>query len=640
MNLKQQIFYVLFLFSSFNLFADIPRTIYVLNGTAETISKMNMDTKAIHQDVAKTGQWPNDILSHNQRIYVLNSGNSSIQVIDPKTDNVSKTINLAEGANPWAMEFVGSNRAYVTNYVAHTVSVVDMKEGKTIKDIPVGQSPEGILVVKNTAFVTNTGFTGPGLPYESPSVSIIDILADSVTHTLDVPVNPQVAALASDGKIHVLCTGNYNDKTGKIAVIDLYTGPSYDMPAVVDTIDIGGSPGELAITPYGKGYAMAWGDGNHGFLYSYDVLGNSVMRGDENPIHIGPNAGDMVYDDRKDCLWLTTMTQWGGDGFVQRYNIQADSVVWTSGVLGSGTQKLAILEPIYDVTPWADAVASFTPGEGAGFGANYFPNNVLGPPDPDPTINEYKGSNKPQEVLSLGHGGEIVLEFTDNFIVDKNGPDFTVFENVFLSSWTDEPFIEAGIVSVSQDGEDFITFPYDTATWNGLAGVTPTRNSQQFMDPTRSGGDQFDLADVGLEWVQFVKITDLGDIKKEGQWNGDFDLDAIVAINSQAGKPGIVQKGGDQLPGEFVLRQNYPNPFNPETTIEFEMFQWTRVSVNIYSIDGTLVTKLTETEMNPGIHRIQWDGTNSAGMQASSGIYIAQVKAGKSSRHIKMTLVR
>ena len=640
MNLKQCIFYLFTLFLYLNLFADVPRTMYVLNGAAETVSKMNMETKAVHQNVAKTGQIPNDILSHDQKVFVLNSGSSSIQIIDPKTDTVIRTINLTEGANPWAMEFVGSNKAYVTNYAAHTVSVVDIKEGKIIKEIPVGKSPEGILVVKNTAFITNTGFTGPGMPYESPSVSIIDILADSVTHTLDVPVNPQVAALASDGKIHVLCTGNYNDETGKIAVIDLYTGPGYNIPAVVDTLDIGGFPGDLAITAYGKGYCMAWGDGSHGFLYSYDALGNSVMRDGENPIHVGPNAGQMIYDSRQDCLWLTTMTQWGGDGFVQRYDIQADSVVWTSDVLGSGTQKLAILEPIYEITPWADAVASFAPGEGAGFGANYFPNNVLGPPDPDPTINEYKGSNKPQEVLSLGHGGEIVLEFTDNFIVDKNGPDFTVFENVFLSSWTDEAFIEAGIVSVSQDGADFVTFPYDTATWKGLAGVTPTRDSQQPMDPAKSGGDQFDLADVGLEWVQFVKISDLGDIKKEGQWNGDFDLDAVVAIHSQTEKPSIVQKSGDQLPDSFVLKQNYPNPLNPETTIEFETFQRAHVSVTIYSVDGTLVTNLLETEVNPGIHHIQWNGASSTGVQVSSGIYMAQVKAGRSSRHIKMTLVR
>ena len=42
-------------------------------------------------------------------------------------------------------------------------------------------------------------------------------------------------------------------------------------------------------------------------------------------------------------------------------------------------------------------VVSFKRGTDAGFGENYFPDNVLGPPDPSPGLNEYNASNKPQE---------------------------------------------------------------------------------------------------------------------------------------------------------------------------------------------------------------------------------------------------
>jgi len=405
--------YVLFLCLTFTAFADIPRTLYVLNGSAETVSKMVIETGEVQQ----TGQIPNRIYAHQEKIYVLDSGTSDIKVINPMTDEVIRTIVLKPGANPYEMVFVGHDKAYVSNWVANSVSVVDIQSGETVGEIEVGKGPEGLLLVNNQAMVANTGYSGWGLPYEQGSVSVIDILADSVMHTIPVPTNPQDLALAPDGRVHVLCTGNYDDVSGKIAVIDLYTGPFWDTPAVIDTIEIGGSPGDLAITPNGKAYCIAWGDGEHGFLTSYDAFSGQIYHDARDPILVGPNAGQVLYDGRENCLWLPTMTMWGGDGFVQKFDVEKDEVVWTSGVLGAGTQQVAILEKIWQPTPWADAVVSFTPGEGAGFGGNYFPANVLGPPDQSAGLNEYTSSNKPQEILSLGNGGEIVLSFDDNYII-------------------------------------------------------------------------------------------------------------------------------------------------------------------------------------------------------------------------------
>ena len=46
-----------------------------------------------------------------------------------------------------------------------------------------------------------------------------------------------------------------------------------------------------------------------------------------------------------------------------------------------------------------------------------------------------------------------------------------------------------------------------------------------FADPATAGGDPFDLADVGLTWARYVRVTDRP---------GDglvFDLDAIAIVN-------------------------------------------------------------------------------------------------------------
>ena len=342
MKSAQLFLFIMFILSSF-LFADVPRTLYTINSSAETISKMELSSKSITQNIAKTGQAPNQIVAHNEMIYVIDSGTSDIKILDPRTDRIVKTIALKPGANPWDIEFVSTTTAYVSNWVANTVSVVDLEAGEIIKEIDVGKGPEDIMILNNQAFVTNTGYAGWGVPYEQGTVSIIDILTDTVIDTLPVPTNPQKAALAPDGKIHVLCTGDYDEKTGRVAIIDLYTGPMWNVPAVVDTIELGGSPGDLTITPAGKAYAIAWGDGVNGFLYSYDAFNGAVSHNSQNPLLIGPNTGHVVYDGRENCLWIPYMAEWGGDGFVQKFNVGLDSVVWVSDAISNGTQKVTIL---------------------------------------------------------------------------------------------------------------------------------------------------------------------------------------------------------------------------------------------------------------------------------------------------------
>lgn len=639
--MKHRIILFILVILSFNTYADIPKSIYAINASAETLSKLNLKTGEITQNIAKTGLIPNEIAYWNEQVYIVNSTSSSIQILDPRTDIVTGAIALPEGANPWSIAFTGTHRAYVSNYIANSISVVDIEEQNTVGTIPVGTGPQGILIVDNRAYVANTGGYSGADAYQG-SVSVIDITTDSVTHTLDVPDNPRNLALAPNKHIHVLCTGDYAATSGCVAVIDPAGGADYNTPTVTDTIAIGGAPEFIEITAEGIGYCLDWGTSENGLLYSYDTRTDSALHNGDSPLLVGPNAGHMVYDPMESCLWIASMTQWGGDGVVQKYDTELDSVTWTSGVIGSGTQKIALTERIYDVTPWADQVVEFIPGDGAGFGENYFPANVLGPPDPDPMLSSAQSSNKPQEILSLGTDGEIVLKFIDNIIVDGQGVDFTVFENPFLYTLGGEEqvFIEAGIVSVSMDGIDFVEFPYDTSTFAGLAGVTPTQDARHFDDPSRSGGDSFDLAEVGLESARYVRIRDLGSIKQEGAWNGDFDLDAVVAVNYETTETFVKHQSSVSVPADFLLHPNTPNPFNPATQIRFDVYRPGPITVNVYAVTGQKVATLLNQKLSAGEHHIQWNGADGSGHPVASGVYIARVSNGQSSKTIKMTLVR
>jgi hypothetical protein len=187
--------------------------------------------------------------------------------------------------------------------------------------------------------------------------------------------------------------------------------------------------------------------------------------------------------------------------------------------------------------PFADAVVSFTPGPNGGFGADKLPEIVLGAPQGGGLLQQSL------DVVSLGDGGTITLRMDAPLICDAPGPDLTIFENAFHSGTVDGPiFAEYGIVAVSQDGEHFVEFPYDAMTHRGLAGREPvlsnSANAIDPLDPSVSGGDHFDLAEVGLAWAAYVRITDPGAAIPDpgnlvpGGNKGGFDLDAIAALHA------------------------------------------------------------------------------------------------------------
>lgn len=182
-------------------------------------------------------------------------------------------------------------------------------------------------------------------------------------------------------------------------------------------------------------------------------------------------------------------------------------------------------------TSSASCISSFTPGEGAGFGMDVFPGVVFGEPRGG---GELSGG---LDVLSLGKGGEITIGFGGNSIIDGAGPDFIVFENAFyIGGDPAKVFKELGAVSVSQDGEVFVPFPCNNAAhpFEGCAGwravIASPASGVSAYDPDVSGGDPFDLADVGLGSARFVRIHDVSN--SGGAPNAGFDLDAVTVVNA------------------------------------------------------------------------------------------------------------
>ena len=91
-------------------------------------------------------------------------------------------------------------------------------------------------------------------------------------------------------------------------------------------------------------------------------------------------------------------------------------------------------------------------------------------------------------------------------------------------------------IEASMDGENWDVFACnpeveEVGMWEGCAGWTPTFDFQldgAFLNPDWSGGDGFDLQELGVEATKYVRIRDLstgGPSPSAG-----FDLDALGMV--------------------------------------------------------------------------------------------------------------
>jgi len=64
------------------------------------------------------------------------------------------------------------------------------------------------------------------------------------------------------------------------------------------------------------------------------------------------------------------------------------------------------------------------------------------------------------------------------------------------------------------------------------------------------------------------------------------------------------------------------------------------VIIKIYDVLGQLVVTLRDEQQRPGLYPLTWNGRNSAGQAAPSGVYFCVLEAGSFKATQKMLLVR
>ncbi len=90
---------------------------------------------------------------------------------------------------------------------------------------------------------------------------------------------------------------------------------------------------------------------------------------------------------------------------------------------------------------------------------------------------------------------------------------------------------------------------------------------------------------------------------------------------------------------ELSLRGN-PVAGGQGQVLAFSLAQESPVSVRIYDVTGALVATLVHRELGPGLHQVSWRGDDASGRRVPSGLYLAEVVAGRERAVAKLQRLR
>ncbi len=143
----------------------------------------------------------------------------------------------------------------------------------------------------------------------------------------------------------------------------------------------------------------------------------------------------------------------------------------------------------------------------------------------------------------------------------------------------------------------------------------------------------------------YADIQEMLSASNVQQWLREADKVNLADSTFQRGILMLEQLLIALIPDETTLLPNYPNPFNPETWIPYQLAKPAKVTVFIYSANGTLIRKLALGYQPAGIYRSRdraayWDGTNGMGEPVASGVYFYTLSAGDFKGTRKMLVIK
>ncbi len=168
-------------------------------------------------------------------LYVSTELDKSITVIDPGSLKILHQIPTDQDESHMFCISSDNKRIYTANVGPGTVSVLDIREKKTITTIPIAKVTQRISISPDDKWVFTSDQT-------KPQLAVIDTSKNEVAKWIEMPGTGYGSAPTPDGHFLVIALPNKN----KVAVIDLKT------MSVTAALDVPKAPQETLVRPDGE----------------------------------------------------------------------------------------------------------------------------------------------------------------------------------------------------------------------------------------------------------------------------------------------------------------------------------------------------------------------------------------------------
>jgi hypothetical protein len=160
------------------------------------------------------------------------------------------------------------------------------------------------------------------------------------------------------------------------------------------------------------------------------------------------------------------------------------------------------------------------------------------------------------------------------------------------------------MVGVRNDGDGLDFYGVTSTSGNGW--TTVNQGTFEYADMSETVYVYFDViipTFPGNDTIDNITYSVFSYLDTSQHVDGIVDL--VVTISDVGDGPYA------ELPGGFALHQNYPNPFNPTTTISFELFANSHVTLEIYNVLGQRIEDLDLGMLPAQSYDIEYDAAAS-----------------------------